>query len=80
MSLESVYYFFGIVFYLSWIMLVGVLIFISWKTYKVIERAPGEIKERITELLPTGKKEILGMVGMVATTFVVNRIKSIFKR
>jgi hypothetical protein len=80
MTLESVYYLTGIIFYLAWIILLIALIFIAWKTFKVIERAPEEIKQKLSELLPTGKKEIWSIVGMVATTFIVNKLKNMFKR
>lgn len=80
MSLEAIYYLAGIIFYLAWIILLAMITFIAWKSYKVIERAPEEIKQKLTELLPTGKRELFSVAGMVVTTFIVNRLKNMFKR
>ena len=80
MTLESIYYLAGIIFYLAWIVLLTTLVLIAWKTYKVVERAPEEIKQKLTELIPSGRKELWSVAGMVATTFIVNRLKNMFKR
>lgn len=80
MTLESIYYFFGILFYISWLVLVIFLIVVLWKGYKAIEQAPEQIKQKVMSIIPADKNEIIGMVGMVATTFLINQFKNIFRR
>ncbi len=74
--IQTIFYILGILYFLAWIVFVGVATYAVWQMYQSVKDAPAEIKAKISEVMSSKKFEYASMAGMFVSSIVLSKIKN----
>lgn len=79
MDIASIFYILGIIFILSWLVLVLGIIVLGFFAYKKIRSLQSEAIEKAASISRMSKTEVMGVAGSIIASFVLNKLREKFE-
>lgn len=76
--LQTIFYILAILFFLSWVVLVGVVSYVIWQMYQSVKDTPQELQTKISTLFSSKKMEMAGMAGVFISSLILGKLKNRF--